>query len=79
VQQVAQELGINSPKGAYLVAESVGNNTRQLYSELEKLRTLLVQLTNLDVDSVATGTTNTQNSLHLAAAIRVGMQPRHWR
>jgi DNA polymerase-3 subunit delta len=75
VQQVAQELGVKlTQTSAYLVAESVGNNTRQLYSELEKLRTFAGAVNNhLDVDSVAQLVqANTQNSLHLAAAIRVG-------
>ena len=75
VQQVAQELGVKLTQGsAYLVAESVGNNTRQLYSELEKLRTFAGAVNKpLDVDSVAQLVqSNTQNSLHLAAAIRAG-------
>lgn len=75
VQQVAQELGVKlTQRSAYLVAESVGNNTRQLYSELEKLRTFAGAVNkHLDVDSVAQLVqANTQNSLHLAAAIRAG-------
>jgi len=69
VQQVAQELGIKlTQRSAYLVAESVGNNTRQLYSELENC--FFVHNKHLDVDSVAQLVqANTQNSLHLAAAI----------
>ncbi len=75
VQQVAQELGVKlTQASAHLVAESVGNNTRQLYSELEKLRTFAGAVNkHLDVDSVAQLVqANTQNSLHLAAAIRAG-------
>lgn len=75
VQQVAQELGVKlTQASAHLVAESVGNNTRQLYSELEKLRTFAGAVNKqLDVDSVAQLVqANTQNSLHLAAAIRAG-------
>jgi DNA polymerase-3 subunit delta len=56
------------------VAESVGNDTRQLYSEMEKLR-LYAGVNNqlLDVDVVAELVRgNTQNSLQLAAAIRSG-------
>lgn len=75
VQQVAQELGVKlTQASAHLVAESVSNNTRQLYSELEKLRTFAGAVNkHLDVDSVAQLVqANTQNSLHLAAAIRAG-------
>ena len=75
VQQAAQELGVKlSQKSAYLVAESVGNNTRQLYSELEKLKTFAGGASKpLDVDAVASLVrANTQNSLHLAAAIKDG-------
>lgn len=75
VQQAAQELGVKlSQKSAYLVAESVGNNTRQLYSELEKLNTFAGGASKpLDVDAVASLVrANTQNSLHLAAAIKDG-------
>lgn len=75
VQQAAQELGVKlTQKSTYLVAESVGNNTRQLYSELEKLRTFAGAVNQpLDVDAVADLVqANTQNSLHLAAAIKTG-------
>jgi len=75
VQQVAQELEvILTQRSAYLVAESVGNNTRQLYSELEKLRTFAGAVHKpLDVDVVADLViANTQNSLQLAATIRTG-------
>ena len=75
VQQAAQELGVKlTQSSAYFLAESVGNNTRQLYSELEKLRTFAVGINKpLDVDAVTLLVqANTQNSLQLAAAIRAG-------
>jgi DNA polymerase-3 subunit delta len=75
VQQAAQEVGVKlTRKSVELVAESVGNNTRQLYSELEKLR-LYAGIADkpLDVEAVAELVqANTQNSLQLAAAIRAG-------
>ena len=75
VQQAALELDVKlTQKSAHLLAESVGNNTRQLYNELEKLRTFAGAVNKpLDVDTVASLVqANTQNSLHLAAAIRAG-------
>lgn len=57
-----------------VIAESVGNDTRLLYNEMEKLR-LYGAASNqpLDVDSVTKLVRNTtQNSLQLAAAIRNG-------
>lgn len=75
VQQAAQEVGVKlTQKSANLVAESVGNNTRQLYNELEKLRLYAGAVNKpLDVDAVAELVqTTTQNSLQLAAAIKSG-------
>jgi DNA polymerase-3 subunit delta len=75
VQQVAQAMGVKLTQSSVeFVAESVGNDTRQLYSEMEKLR-LYAGVNNqlLDVDVVAELVRgNTQNSLQLAAAIRSG-------
>ncbi len=75
VQQAAQEVGVKlTPKSAELLAQSIGNNTRQLYSELEKLHTF-AGATNkpIDVDCVtALVQANTENSLQLAAAIKAG-------
>ena len=75
VRQVAQEVGVKlTTASAELLAQSVGNNTRQLYGELEKLR-LYAGNSNqpLGVDAVtALVSANTQNSLQLAAAIREG-------
>jgi DNA polymerase III subunit delta len=75
VQIVAKELGLKLTKDAVqLLAESVGNNTRQLYLELEKLQLLAggagQQIDHLMVASLVVA--NTQNSLQLAAAIRQG-------
>ncbi len=75
VNQAAQTLGVKlTAKTAELLAESVGNDTRLLYNEMEKLR-LYAQGSNkpLDVDIVSKLVRNTtQNSLQLAAAIRTG-------
>ena len=75
VQIVAKELGLKLTQDAMqLLAESVGNNTRQLYLELEKLYLLAGgegrQIDRSMVESLVVA--NTQNSLQLAAAIRQG-------
>jgi DNA polymerase III subunit delta len=75
VQIVANELGLKVTRDAVqLLAESVGNNTRQLYLELEKLQLLAggegQQIDRVMVSSLVIA--NTQNSLQLAAAIRQG-------
>jgi DNA polymerase III subunit delta len=75
VQIVAKELGLKLTKDAVqLLTESVGNNTRQLYLELEKLDLLAGgQGQEIDRQMVASlVVANTQNSLQLAAAIREG-------
>jgi len=74
VQQAALELGVKLTQSSADLLASVGNNTRQLYSELEKLRTFAgADNKPLDVDVVADLVrANTQNSLQLAAAIRAG-------
>jgi DNA polymerase III subunit delta len=75
VQIVAKELGLKiTPDAVQLLAESVGNNTRQLYLELEKLQ-LLAGGAGQQIDRVMVASlvvANTQNSLQLAAAIRQG-------
>jgi DNA polymerase III subunit delta len=75
VQIVAKELGLKiTPDAIQLLAESVGNNTRQLYLELEKLQ-LLAGGAGQQIDRVMVASlvvANTQNSLQLAAAIRQG-------
>ena len=72
---MAQELGLKLTKDAIqLLAESVGNNTRQLYLELDKLQ-LLAGGAGEQIDRVMVASlvvSNTQNSLQLAAAIRQG-------
>ncbi len=75
VQMAANELGLKIAKDAVqLLAESVGNNTRQLYLELEKLQLLAggegQQIDREMVTSLVVA--NTQNSLQLAGAIRAG-------
>ncbi len=75
VKQVAQELGLKLTQGStQLVAESVGNNTRLLYSELEKLHTFANGSNQpLDVDIVTNLVqVNTHSSLQLATAIAAG-------
>ncbi len=75
VQQAAKEMGVKLTAGAVdLLAEGVGNNTRQLYSELEKLRLYAGKAKQpLDESAIATlVTTSTQNTLQLGTAIRQG-------
>ncbi len=77
VKHVSQEIGVKlTPKATALLAESVGNNTRQLWNELEKLRLYnLDQTTALDTDIITTlVNASTQTSLQLAQAIRQGNQ-----
>jgi len=75
VRRAAQDVGVKLTSGALqLLAESVGNNSRQLFMELEKLR-LYSGDRQPPVDEAAVTmlvTTSTQNSLQLAAAIRQG-------
>jgi DNA polymerase III subunit delta len=75
VQQVAQEIGVKlSPPAVEYLIEAVGNNTRQLYSELEKIRLFAGEPKKpLSVDAIAPlVTASAQNSLKLLAAIRQG-------
>lgn len=78
VQQVksyAQATGIKlTPLGAELLADAVGNNTRQLANELDKL-SLYVGDTSITLDENAVAalvTTTTHNSLQLAGSILKG-------
>jgi DNA polymerase III subunit delta len=75
VRQVAQTVGVKLTSGAIeLLAEAVGNNSRQLHSEMEKLR-LYVGASQEPVNEAAVVnlvTAHTQNSLQLAIAIRQG-------
>jgi DNA polymerase-3 subunit delta len=81
VRQVAKEVGVrlSRPAGDFLV-EAIGNNTRQLYGELEKLKLYSDggkesknsgEPLSLDIVERLV-TTSTQNSLQLAGAIRIG-------
>jgi DNA polymerase III subunit delta len=72
VQSMSQDVGVKlNTSAAELLADSVGNNTRQLVNELEKLRLFAGDSQKtLDEATVATlVTANTQNSLQLATAI----------
>lgn len=75
VRQFAREKKVKlTPRGVELLAESVGNNTRQLWNELDKLR-LYGEKTQKPLDETVIArlvAVNTQNSLQLAAAIREG-------
>ena len=81
VQTAAKEVGVTLSNGAAEhLAEAVGNDTRQLYNELEKLAlyassTSASSDTHRSVDEEAIAllvNTYTQNSLKLADAIRQG-------
>ncbi|MDJ0581650.1 DNA polymerase III subunit delta [Crocosphaera sp.] len=77
VKEVAQEIGVKlTPAAVELLAESVGNNSRQLWNELEKLQ-LYGKQENQPLDETVIATlvnANAQNSLQLAQAIRKGNQ-----
>lgn len=73
VRQVAQQTGVKlAPAAQELLTEAVGNDTRQLFMELEKLRLFggERELSAAEVASLVT--TSSQNSLQLAAVIRQG-------
>ncbi len=75
VKQVAKERNLKlTPKAVELLAEAVGNDTRQLHTELEKLAIFAGDGDKpLDEGAVtALVSATTQNSLQLAAAIRQG-------
>ncbi|KYC35201.1 DNA polymerase III subunit delta [Scytonema hofmannii PCC 7110] len=73
--QAAQTVGVKlTASGVEMLVEAVGNDTRLLYNELEKLR-LYAEGSNkpLDTDVIAQLVRNTtQSSLKLAEAIRTG-------
>jgi len=79
VRQVAKEVGVRLSRAAgdFLI-EAIGNNTRQLYSELEKLKIYAGNSTEplslATVEALVTATN--QNSLQLASAIRIGDTPK---
>ncbi|MGV0024848.1 DNA polymerase III subunit delta [Phormidesmis priestleyi] len=75
VQRVAQEVGVKlSSSGADFIVEAVGNNTRQLYGELEKIRLFAGDSKKpLGIEAIAPLiTTTSQNSLQLVAMILEG-------
>lgn len=75
VQSCSREVGVKlTVAAAELLAQSVGNDTRQLFNELEKLRLYAgSSAKSVDETTVATlVTANTQNSLQLAGAILNG-------
>ncbi|NER48810.1 MAG: DNA polymerase III subunit delta [Symploca sp. SIO1A3] len=75
VKSCSREIGVKlTPRATELLAQSVGNQTRQLFNELEKLQIYAGDAAKpLDESTVATlVVSNTQNSLQLAAAIRQG-------
>jgi DNA polymerase III subunit delta len=79
VQKVARQVGVKvAPAATQLLAELVGNNTRQLWSELEKLRLYRGEKTApIDVDTVARlVNVSTQSSLKLAETICTGNSDR---
>lgn len=74
VKDFAKEIGIKlTPQAIKLLADSVGNNTRQLWNELEKLQIYQGEKSAIDADLVSELVVcYTQNSLKLAAAIKDG-------
>lgn len=75
VQSTAKELELMlAPETAELLAEAVGNNTRQLYNELAKLSLYWNAPTKSLPPDVATAlvTVSSQSSLKLATALREG-------
>ncbi|MDF5714086.1 MAG: DNA polymerase III subunit delta [Rhizonema sp. NSF051] len=75
VKQAAQTVGVKlTPRSADMLVETVGNDTRLLYNELEKLQ-IYAKGSNqpMEVETVAQLVRNTtQNSLQLAVAMRTG-------
>ncbi len=79
VQQVARELEVKlTADSAEFLAEAIGNNTQQLYRDLEKIRLLgSDSKTPLTVEAIAPLiTASTQNSLQLVTAILEGKTDR---
>jgi len=75
VRQVAQSTGVKlTPGAAQLLAEAIGNDTRRLHNELEKLH-LFAGGGSKPIDEGAIAllvSASAQNSLKLAEAIRLG-------
>ncbi|HEY9826476.1 MAG TPA: DNA polymerase III subunit delta, partial [Stenomitos sp.] len=82
VQQVAQELKVSvTDAAADLIAEAVGNDTRLLFSELEKLKLYLAgpdgRVGTITPEAAqALMSTTHQSSLELANAVRQGLTDR---
>jgi len=79
VRQAAREKGVKlTPQAEELLGLSIGNQTRELYNELDKLSLYQhTQTPPLDVQAIAHLVNATaQNSLQLAEAIRRGDQSR---
>lgn len=75
VQKFAQQFQLQlKPKAAELLAEAVGNDSRQLWNELEKLSIFISNKTKPieETDIAHLVVANSQNSLQLATAIRQG-------
>ncbi len=72
VQTIANDQNLRiTPKASQLLADCVGNDTRQLVTELEKLSLYVGDRGSIDEDAIATLVTiSTQSSLQLAAAVR---------
>lgn len=77
VQQFSQTIGVKLTREAKeLLADAVGNNSRQLWNELEKLK-IYGDTTHQPIEASVVArlvVANTQNSLQLANAIRQGNQ-----
>ncbi|MGJ3248348.1 MAG: DNA polymerase III subunit delta [Elainellaceae cyanobacterium] len=75
VHRAAADVGVKlTPEAAHCLADAVGNNTRQLFNELEKLKLYAGSPQSVvEAETVAKlVTTSTQSSLQLATAIRQG-------
>ncbi|GAB4476208.1 MAG: DNA polymerase III subunit delta [Elainellaceae cyanobacterium] len=74
VRQVAQSTGVKlTPGAAQLLAEAIGNDTRRLHNELEKLHLFAGGSKPIDEAAIALlVSASAQNSLKLAEAIRLG-------
>jgi DNA polymerase III subunit delta len=73
VRRVAQQVKVKlAPEAQELLTEAVGNDTRQLWMELEKLRLFAGEREISAAEVASLVTSSSQNSLQLAAVIRQG-------
>jgi DNA polymerase III subunit delta len=75
IQEIAQEIELKlTQKAIALLTDSVGNNTRQIWNELEKLKLYRGEKNDIIDESAVAALVlcNTQNSLQLTAAIKNG-------